>query len=372
MTETAQELRILLIDDDPDRHDGIHRTLTGIADVSVAHPVDVTAALLEAADLVSVDEYFQDDRWISFARDSAESLPAALQIRDGLAVAAAIRSQARAVSRPLAITLHTGAIRDLAGGLPAQNRESLVAAQHDLEWVFEFGAAHFGRRLADVAAAARSLTRDAHVVADDFGASWLALPDRSWTSTARVQLEDCRPPAHSLARDSDGLSYLRWFTHRVLPYPTFLLSADHAANLLGIDRRSFELLEELLRPARYVGPMASFLGKRWWRAGLQQYLVDCDVFQWDSAPERASALADAFDRPLVALTHDEPVVSYDKDGRVVSIDANPEEAVRLQQDGWPVWADDPWASIEDVNQDDELRQLVAQVDRQNRLSHHER
>jgi hypothetical protein len=370
--EENQLPRILLVDDQVDRHDLLVDVLKDRALVRVVHPLDVDLDDLTDIDLVSVDEFLGDD-WELEITDTL-TIPASLSNRDGLAVAASFRSQTRrssdnpAVSTSpsglpqFAVTLHTGALATLAGDLPSGNREALTANQHDLEWVFQREDEKFPARLAEMALASRSLL-SADRVQDDFGASWLNVPSEPWRDTAIAQIEDCRPPAHSLARNTNGRSYLRWLAHRVLPYPAFLVSRDHGANLLGITARSFDALAQQLEGSVYAGPLSNFLGQRWWRAGLQQILVNCDVYQWDNAVDRARALSTAFGIDLDALQHDQPVVSYDIEGRVKNIDTDPETSVRLQQDGWPVWADDPWASKADVAENDLLRRMVAQADR---------
>lgn len=354
---------ILLIDNESsERVVGIRARLAGRANVRAIDPLDVEPEDLADADLVSVDEFLGDD-WDTFVESDARALPASVRNRDGLAVAASVRSQVRfAGTRPLAITLHTGEIDKLAGALPRANREPLVAAQHDLEWVFQFEADFIPDRLLAFAEAARSLVNAANIVADDFGARWLQVPrDAPWGPTAIAQIEDARPPAHSLAQDTAGRSYLRWLAHRVLPYPTFLLNRAHAANLLGIQETSFDLLAE--RAHAYDGPLRGLLGDRWWRASLQQLLVDHDVNTWDSTEERATALSVGLGLPLVPLSEEQAVVSYTAEGTVADIDTDPDESVRLQMDGWPVWADDPWALVETVRSNLDLRRTVSHVDR---------
>jgi hypothetical protein len=356
--------RILVVDDEGGRLAGIKNLLLGRAQIDVIHPLEIEVADLEGVDLISVDEYL-GDAWAASVESSEHELPASLMNADGLAVAAAFRSQERIGGQnlPLAITLHTGAIKDLSGALPEANRESLTAAQHDLEWVFEWDSIEFPNRLIELASAARSLINAEERVAGDFGAAWLHLPDRPWTDTAIAQIEDCRPPAHSLARNSAGRSYLRWLAHRVLPYPTFLLTQQHGANLLGIQLASFDSFAAHLKESQYDGPLSSMLGERWWRAGLQQVLVDSGVYQWDSAKDRAAALSDRYSVTLQPLTNDQPVVSYDANGHVFSIDTDSSSAVRIQQDGWPVWADDPWATFDQVAADPSLRLMVTKADR---------
>ncbi|WP_434769925.1 hypothetical protein [Curtobacterium flaccumfaciens] len=363
MTDSTAALpRILLIDDRAsERVEGIRSKLKGRASVSAVDPLEVEPDDLLDADLISVDEFLGDE-WDSFIMSDGAPLTASIRNRDGLAVAASIRSQARIgkLPRPLAITLHTGEITELAQALPAANREALVAAQHDLEWVFQFETGSLAERMLALAEASMSLINSAGIIRDDFGAKWLRVPDAPWAAVAVAQIEDTRPPAHSMAEATAGRSYLRWLAHRVLPYPTFLLNKAHAANLLGIEEESFELIASHV--TKYEGPLRGLLGDRWWRASLQQLLVDQGLNTWDSSFERAAALSSAFGLSLVPLGNQQAVVSYDSDGSVADIDTNPEESVRLQLDGWPVWADDPWATVASVRRDDQLRRTVTHSD----------
>ncbi len=371
MSVTELLPRILLVDDQPERHSALKLALRERADIEAVHPSEIELDMLQDVDLVSVDEYLGDE-WQAEVVTTL-GIPASLMNRDGLSVAAAFRSQTRNTSEPsdsvarrvptFAVSLHTGALATLAEDLPAKNREALTASQHDLEWVFDWAAPNFSSRILELAEASRSLLGRTGQIEDDFGAAWLKVPRAPWTSTAIAQIEDCRPPAHSLARNTNGRSFLRWLAHRVLPYPAFLLSQEHGANLLGIDLPSFKRLSVQLEPMIYKGPLQSFLGDRWWRAGLQQLLVDADVYQWDNARDRANAISKTVGIELTPLSNDQPVVSYDADGSVSDIDADPTTSVRLQQDGWPVWADDPWATLHDAIGDENLRRMVAQADR---------
>lgn len=366
----SPKLKVLLVDDQPGRLRGLETLFAEHADFVVRDPFSVEAEDLLDIDLVSVDEFLGDD-WLAATDVGDQSSPASIRNRDGLAVAASFRSQTRTAitgnPERTAVTLHTGALERIAEGLPKERREALTAAQHDLEWVFSWEAEDFGHRLIALARAAQGAHQHEAQNSQDFGAGWLLLPDSGWSDTARAQIEDCRPPARALAQNTNGRSLVRWLAHRILPYPTFLLDQSHAANLLGITEESFARLAATSHAGQYeisyTGPLSDFLGRRWWRAGLQQMLVDVDRYQWDSSADRAEALANAAGVDLAPLTHDQPVVAYDSSGRVLSIDADADKSVRLQADGWPVFADDPWALIDLASGDPDLRSLVAQSER---------
>ncbi|MBY8853834.1 hypothetical protein K7G98_38645, partial [Saccharothrix sp. MB29] len=60
-------------------------------------------------------------------------------------------------------------------------------------------------------------------------ATWLKLPDSEWRDDALWQIEQCRPPRHAVAERTAGTAWLKWFLHRILPYPTFLLNEAQVA-----------------------------------------------------------------------------------------------------------------------------------------------
>lgn len=360
----TERLRILLVDDDAQRHEGVRAEISGVADLIVRDPSDVGWDDLENVDLVSVDEYL-GAQWESERAESGDTL--ALANQDGLAVAAAFQSIRRANGAGFGVTLHTAELERLGGDLPARFREPLTAMQHDLDWVLDFASSNFGSRLVAIARASRSLARHAKELPLDSGWRWLNAPDAEWAELALEQIQDCRPPAHALVYYSGGHSYLRWLAQRILPYPTFLLDSEHSATLLGLELDSWRELAKSEVANRYkleyAGPLRHLLGPRWWRAGLLQLLVDAASSPWETADERVECLSRYTSIDLVPMKAENPVVGYDADGNVVHIGLDAGDAVRLLADGWPVYADDPWARVGDVLGSEALRHLLALSDR---------
>lgn len=365
----GEPLRILLIDDEPSRHALALEATDSL--VTVRHPLDLLADDLDSVDLVCVDEYLGDE-WTAHVQRRSEGF-VAMENLDGLSVAAALSGRVRLgtdTRHYYAVAMYTADLAKLSGALPEPHREPLTAAQHDLEWVFDFrsGTLALLPRLTEVAAAARSARDAASNVTATERMRWLQLPNKEWADTSRAQVDDCRPPWHELSESTGGRSYLRWLAQRILPYPTFLLNASYAANLLGVTTDSFGALCQT--PAfqadqpQYIGPMSdAFLGTRWWRAALQQLLIDADTTQWDTAAERCAALREHTSLDLQPLSAEQPVVAYDEHGNVTTIDADASESVRIQVDGWPVFADDPWALLSAVRDNERLKRLVAHDDR---------
>jgi hypothetical protein len=252
-------------------------------------------------------------------------------------------------------------------------REPLLAAQNSLEWILTKSDESEGRKLGEIASAFHSLSaliRDSASWND--GASWFALPSEHWTEAALADVQVCRPPEHAVAAYTAGSAWFRWFAHRILPFPTFLLSDRRAATLLRISLNDFQaivsedsVLSGRLSACRYRGSLATLVDRRWWRAGLDA-LADEVLAMAGLGQTEAEAMASGFSgwsgREIVPLAYRRPVttidIEYVDDG---SADAG--ECVRLAPDSWPVYADEPWARLEDVNSDPELALLVSRGDR---------
>lgn len=357
--------RVLIVDDTPERHILLPH---GDVNFQVLHPLEVDDSSLVGVDLICVDEYLGSE-WATEIQQRVGDLPA-LHNADGLAVAAALRSRARLADRSgelgFAVALFTAELDKLSENIPRARQEQLTASLHDLEWVFRFesGPAGFGSRVEELAYASRSIT-GIDVAAK--GDAWLGLAQEPWADLARAQIDDCRPPQSSLARSTSGRSYLRWFAQRVLPYPTFLLDDVYAAHLLGLEAASFraEPVQRLLEHhhARYGGPLgAKFLGTRWWRAALQHVLTEVGTSLWEEPSEKAEALSQAVGVELRALEATNPVVCYGSDGNIIATDAEASDCVRVQLDGWPLYADEVWVRLDVARTDPAVRALVAHDD----------
>lgn len=361
----SAEVRILIIDDTPERHTLVPQ---GGAKFQVLHPLEVDDSSLDGIDLICVDEYLGPE-WAAEIQRRVSDLPA-LHNSDGLAVAAALRSRARLADRSgapgFAVALFTADLGKLSEDLPEARQEPLTASMHDLEWVFRFerGPASFGDRVEELAYASRSVTG---IDAAANGDSWLGLGAEAWSDLARAQIDDCRPPQSALAQSTSGRSYLRWLAQRVLPYPTFVLDDVYAANLMGIEVAVFRsnAIQTLLasQNAQYNGPLReSFLGRRWWRAALQHILDEVGGSAWDAPHEKAEALSRVVGSVITPLGAVNPVVCYGPSGEVVAMDAEAEDCVRIQLDGWPLYADEAWAQLDVARTIPEIRALVAHDD----------
>lgn len=368
---TGAQARILLIDDDPERLRGLRILIEDLGAMTRAlHPLELEGSDLEGADLISVDQYLGDD-WAEYLISEDGPSSSATKATDGIAVAAAINSQLRSRSMSVAVTLHTAEIDRLGHGLPRAQREPLLAASYDLDWVFRFDGGAGAALAARITALSRAVAGlpDLLSTPNDFGAGWLGLPNKvAWAEFALEQIEDCRPPTHGLSANTFGRSAVRWLAQRVLPYPSFLVDIDYAATLLGVTKESLYPRLGLLEQFRYQGPLADFDGPRWWRAGLQDLLVAAGTDETESPSERVAALQREHESSLEVLALDQPVVAYDVDGQRLPAPVERRHALRLQPDGWPVFADDAWALREQVLVDPDLAALVVHSDRPEELT----
>jgi len=356
----------------------------GVDAVSVG-PNDLDRDLLAKATTVLLDQYL--DVWPQRER---LKLPLTLRVPDGLALAAVLRSHVEGsgdksgpTQAPVAFALRTGELDRLGGGLPRGAREHLLARQYNLEWVF--GKAEEptldgptpAARIAALARASSTLPTDWTARSHDPGLRWLGLPSSTWADDVKWQVEQCRPPQHVVAERTAGVAWLRWFLHRALPFPTFLLDRMHLSVAFGITVDSLErvirsdsALATRLSEMMYRGPLEKFLGDRWWRAGVS-YLVEelteeSETYGGGRTHAIAGAASTIHGSSLEEISVDDPVVGVRADYTTVLAPLSAAESVRLQPDDWPPYADDAWSAKSAVAGDDadpELRALVVSRDR---------
>ncbi len=286
------------------------------------HPSTVSPADVSGASLVVLDEYLED--WARPA-DPATTAPA-----DGLAVGSVLRSQ----KPSLCVAILTGALDRLADGVPTAFGEHHIAALRDVEWVFSKQDAQSTERIAMLADAIQGIPAS---LTPDVLTTWLRIPDQAWADDATEHLTRCRPPLAPRQNSSGTRPLLRWLLQRALPYPTFLLTDSRTAMVLNISPSSIDTLLDGDAPAlaacRYEGPLATFLGRRWWRAGLD-HLVE----QPATLP-RLEALQERSDTMLVMPLGD----NLDE-----LVPSPVDDCVRIYPDGWPAFADQAWALRTDI------------------------
>ena len=354
---------ILLIDDeDTDLAAKLRPASKKHARIKALHPRDVELKDLSWANLVLVD--FKLDSWSD--RDNLECI--SLKPRDGLALAAVLRRQLENEkgTSPTAFAIYTGQIQNLAGPLPPENRNHALARINNLEWVFEKGKT-ISAQLVSLAKAVDKLPQ-----------SWLSRGQRErLTELLNINtngkeadqllqdVEMCLPPIHELSEWSHGLAIVRWLLHRILPYPCFLWDSYYLAARLRVDHRTLitnNRLQKHLQTCLYKGILADFLGPRWWRSKVELLLWEqtngssSDVKEVQRLVSRIAKIQSDDSFP----TH--PIVCIDSDYMPLETLSSSENAVRIQPDDWPAYADQAWTTTDLAKTNARLGSLVIRED----------
>lgn len=364
--------RIIIVDDeDAQSH------LLGLGDRAESrarHPNDVEAEDLDWADLVLMD--FRIEHWDE--RDAIDQV--ALCPPNGLALAGVLREHADSQNGGddyTAFAIHTGHVAEVSNRLHTTNRAAHVVARlNNLEWVFDKAHQERFKRSTELGSAVRVISSSWKEVerggVDAALERLLGLSNEvPWHSRAFDDVVLCQVPLSEFSAGTNGLLFLRWLLHSILPYPTFLWAEQWVAARLRITPASLRAVLDAdsdlateINACRYEGILSSFLGNRWWRAGVEQYAWgiraegarDPDAFH-KKIEERAGV-------ELERLEIASPVVCIERDlspaGELCSL----EDAVRMVPDLWPAYAGTAYATIESVTDDPEFAAVVHPLDRE--------
>ncbi|MGW1625976.1 hypothetical protein [Streptomyces sp. NPDC002172] len=361
---------VLVVDDEPDQQLGYAVVMEerGL-EVTVCQPQDVTEDHLRKSDVIAIDQVF---KW----QDLSHPTNLAYWPCDGLAFAGVLSRHLVRLGTTASVVLRTGAINELGGSLPLAARVPLLSSQNGVDWILEKGTTDTADNLYQLAHATAALspftTQEGRRDWNE-GANWLQVPEESWAESALAEIQVCRPPEHVVAQYTAGSAWLRWFAHRILPYPSFLVSDLRAATLLRLTIAQFHdlvdnaqsPLGQLIRNCRYHGHLAGLAEPRWWRAGIES-IVDDLLMAADQTLDVGDALAVEYSRlhesSVQTLPHEQPVVTINADYFDSGV-AEFRECVRLAPDSWPVVADEPYAKQEDVDNEDWLASMVSRGDR---------
>jgi len=361
---------ILVIDDEPDGlRDQLRLEFDDRVKWLVVHPREVEVSQLEEADLVLVD--YKLDRW-----SERDDQPTSLKPATGLALAVLLREQVDRSPKKkgaTAFALHTGHINEIQGRLPSAIAEHVRARLNNLEWAFQKSEARRYDQMVILANAVRELPSrwptdpdNSNEVAKRLLAAKDSdeLSERCWRDVRR-----CRAPVHDLTEDGHGILFLRWLLHEILPYPSFLWAEHWVAARLGfcVDNlrevvKGNSVLAEDLRAMRYSGILAGFLGDRWWRGALEDYVWELAGQHGAEGHTLHEALTERAGRELVPIAANPAVVclneNFEPDGKFLS----PMTAVTIRPDNWPAFADSAWMEVETVLGDLFLRSIVDPLD----------
>jgi hypothetical protein len=106
--------------------------------------------------------------------------------------------------------------------------------------------------------------------------------------------------------------------------------------------------------------LSGFLGERWWRPRIEHWLWEetkAKPFDVDALKNLTRKLS----RRLKPTLMTEPVVAFDDNLQATDELIELSEAVELQPDDWPAFADRPYAPHDIVMSDDRLKSLVAKT-----------
>jgi hypothetical protein len=259
------------------------------------------------------------------------------------------------------------------------DREFQLAPALDVEWIQHKGEDKAKTRIEQLARASVA----AQEAADKNGISLvdieslLVLPkDAAWTERAQEELRSARPPVSQKDEEVTELvcgpsQFIRWMCHRALPFPGMLLSDLYAAWALGFSIEAFRSITALsastpwlrdLASAQYAGPLNQFIGRRWWRAGIDHLLWTLDQ-ESSKQQDRSKALstlvpnADA-GKLRSSSTHVVTWTPKFTENEIASI----EDAVQLHPPGWPAEALDPWLLKADAANDKVLQAMIEIAD----------
>ena len=359
---------ILVVDDEADRLErGIALALSEKAELVVRHPRDVESEDVGRAHLVLMD--YRLDDW-----PEREEQPAAFNIHTGLALATVLRELAdeSANGRLTAVALHTGHLADASGRIRPPYSRHVVARLNNLEWVFEKDDPNRYTRVVELARAAQHLQGDWPADSSASEARTLELlsldDEAEWSSRAWEEVRECQPPVYELGGGSHGVLFLRWLLHQILPYPCFLWDVNWVAARLRIRVDDLERLMASdcdlardLERLKYTGLMAGFLGDRWWRTAIEDYVWELGGESSGRPREFEDRLLEKAGQEIELVEPRHPVVCLDR-YFLPSAVASPRDAVKVRPDHWPPFADAAWMRIETITNDSELRALVEPTD----------
>ena len=368
----SENTPILVIDDKPDElRDQIELGLWDYVKAVVVHPRDVAMSHLENADLVLVD--YRLEEW-----PERDAQPVSLMPATGLALAVLLREQVDRSGKDMltAIALHTGHLDEIQGRLPSAIAEHVRARLNNLEWAFQKSESRRYEQMFILANAVRLLPSKWPVEPDDSTAMakrLLALEnndelsERCWRD-----VRECRAPLHDVQEDGHGILFLRWLLHEVMPYPTFLWAEHWVAARLGIcvdDLRTIlkgdSQLAEELKLMRYSGILAEFLGDRWWRSALENYVWELAGQHNAEGHTLLELLNKRAGRELSPLDANPAVVCLDGNFEPNGQFLSPMTAVTIRPDHWPAFADSAWMDVETVLGDPFLLSIVDPLFRHN-------
>lgn len=361
--------RIVIIDDEPESSSAVlAQELNERGEVSAAvfTPGEVTAEILADASLVLVD--YQLDHWPERARQSE----IALMPLNGLALAGVLREYCELSGNRNAIALLSNQLNILFGGLSPENRRHVLSRVTSLEWVFSKTDSARADQIEILAKGMLEVENlvdrdelDAHRALLSHGQQ--AFVDDAWEGA----IDRCLPPVNELSQLTHGAAFARWFLQRVLPYPTFLIDSNHVAARLRISALSLnEILNQenelsmALGRIEYFGVFSGFLGRRWHKSFLEDWLwTVTNNRSFDSAAIDAAVAIASGGLAVATEVGTDVVVIVGNNYESTSDFESRDECIAVFPDDWPAYADRAYVRLADVKSDPSLSKLVMHDER---------
>lgn len=286
--------------------------------------------------------------------------------------------------RPTTVLISSALESAVKEPLGPVERHHVVAQARGVEWIGDKSGETL-RRLLELADGVNLIAEALQPTGEDgkkFGTyeleqlcvDVLGVPrEAEWAHSAQRHVDRARPPREVPIESPAATArvIIGWLISHVLPYPSFLLTDAQAALRLQIMPDSFRSLADAakvdeqhratLTACRYTGPLAEFLGRRWWRAG-----IDDLAWQLSEAEGGFSAALEtlAGDVPVERLDGlDEPVLVSDADLVETSEVAEARECVRITDEDFPANVEPAWVRIADVRENRDLAAKVIFEDR---------
>lgn len=354
----------------------------------VIHPNDEKlpeklSEVMGAASLILLDQKFNDD-----------PQPLSLKAADGASFVSHLRSWSRREGKalPPLILLTNDAeafkneIPSIGAALPLDGsfvgKEFRIAPALDVEWIQHKPQDNTPGRIRELAhafGAAKKAAGSDGVSLEELGGLLFLPREKVWTEQAQEELRSARPPVSQkddASPEPCGPSQIiRWLCHRALPIPGMFLSDLYAAWTLGLSVETFNKLASIaeassaqtgwlkdLDDAEYYGPLDEFIGRRWWKSGIDYLAWKLDA-ETDRLKERQAAWAVFAPGLEIGQLHSSSthVVAWTPDlieHEIISID----DAAQLHPPGWPAEALEPWVAKSDVDADAVLRAMIEAAD----------
>lgn len=373
---------ILAIDDDESEVEPLiaDEFESRVIDPNDGKLADQLSESIGSASLILLDHKFNND-----------AQPLSLRAADGASFVSHLRSWSRRESKALPpLILFTSDEEAFANEIPQVGaavpisgsfvgREHLIAPALDVEWILHKSNDATPEQISRLVRAAV----DCQNAIGSNGTSLTELAtlldlsdDHAWSERAKEDLRAARPPV-TQADDAESQpcgpsQVIRWLCHRALPFPGMLLSDLYAAWAIGVSLEVFQKMAMApldtsdwlseLDQGEYLGTLDGFIGRRWWKAGIDNLVwkLDQESSNLGSRKQAIRSLA-----PGIEIGKFNSASSYvvTWTPELLENEISPiEDAAQLRPPGWPAEALDPWILKSELHNDAILQSMIDTTD----------